>query len=270
MTKFHTVAIFGLGEAGSLFAADLSKLGIQVNAYDPACVETPANVKRYAKPGDAVTGAEVVLALTGGADAETALTQAIDEIPKTALYADLSTNSAAAKNTLADIAASRRLQFVDVAMMTTVPGYGLRTPSLASGEGASRYVELLGDLGVPVERVSEMPGDAATRKLLRSVIVKGLAGLLIEAIRAAEKAGCSEWLWENFARQFEIGDEDLLVRLVKGTEKHAKRRLHEMEACAALLEELGIDPLMTRGTVENLRRVPAEGIPDVPPGGKHS
>jgi 3-hydroxyisobutyrate dehydrogenase-like beta-hydroxyacid dehydrogenase len=245
----QTVTIFGLGEAGSLFAADLAGLGIHVHAYDPAEVETPADIERHDKSGSAVAGAEVVLALTGGADAQTALTQAIDEIPKSALYADLSTNSAATKKLLAETAKSRQLEFVDIALMTTVPGHGLKTPALAAGEGASRYVDLFGSLGVPVEQVGDEPGDAAQRKLLRSVMVKGLAAVAIEAMRAGEKAGCGDWLW--------------VARLVRGTERHAERRLHEMEACAAMLEELGVDPLLTRATVESLRRIPEDRVPQI-------
>jgi 3-hydroxyisobutyrate dehydrogenase-like beta-hydroxyacid dehydrogenase len=259
----QTVTIFGLGEAGSLFAADLAGLGIHVHAYDPAEVETPADIERHDKSGSAVAGAEVVLALTGGADAQTALTQAIDEIPKSALYADLSTNSAATKKLLAETAKSRQLEFVDIALMTTVPGHGLKTPALAAGEGASRYVDLFGSLGVPVEQVGDEPGDAAQRKLLRSVMVKGLAAVAIEAMRAGEKAGCGDWLWDNLVRQISVADETLLARLVRGTERHAERRLHEMEACAAMLEELGVDPLLTRATVESLRRIPEDRVPQI-------
>lgn len=261
-----TIVIFGLGEAGSLFAADLAILGVRVNAYDPADVGTPDNIRRHEAPVDAVAGAEVVLALTGGADAETALTQALDDIPKTALYADLSTNSQGTKKTLAAIAGDAQLQFVDVALLTTVPGRGLKTPAVAAGDGATRYVEIFNGLGVPVERVSDDPGDAALRKLLRSIVVKGLAAIVIEAMRAGERAGCRDWLWENLARQITDADEAFLARLLGGTEKHAIRRLHEMEACVSLLDELGVDPILTRATVENLRRVPEEGVPEPPAG----
>ena len=256
------VAIFGLGEAGSLFAEDLAKLGIRVNAYDPADVETPSDIHRHDEPRGAVASAEVVLSLTGGADAPTALAQALDDIPQAALYADLSTNSAGAKIALSETAKSRQLEFVDVALMTSVPGNGLYTPALVAGEGANRYVGIFDKIGVPVELVSDRPGDAATRKLLRSVVIKGMAALVIEALRAGDKAGCGEWLWGNLAGQ--IADPALLARLVNGTAKHAERRLHEMEACVSLLEELGVDPLLTRATVENLRRVPAEGVPGIP------
>jgi len=37
-----------------------------------------------------------------------------------------------------------------------------------------------------------------------------------------------------------------------------------MEASMAMLNELGVDPIMTRATVENLRRIPEEGLPEIP------
>jgi 3-hydroxyisobutyrate dehydrogenase-like beta-hydroxyacid dehydrogenase len=117
---------------------------------------------------------------------------------------------------------------------------------------------------MPVELVSEVAGDAATRKLLRSVVMKGLAGTVIEALRGAEHAGCADWLWNNLTAEITKADASFLARLVRGTQLHAARRLEEMEAAAALLGELGVEPLLTRGTVENLRGVPREGIPTIP------
>ena len=53
-------------------------------------------------------------------------------------------------------------------------------------------------------------------------------------------------------------------RLVSGTGSHAERRLHEMKASAQLLQDLGVEPVMTRGTVENLQRVLEDGLPPIP------
>ena len=258
------IGVFGLGEAGSLIAADLAAAGQEVTGFDPADVATPAGVTRVADPVAAVANAEVVVALTAGADAKEALTQALDQIPLTALYADFSTNTSQAKQDLANLARGRGFEFVDIALMSTVPGKGLRTPALASGSGAARFVQIFSPLGMPVTAVSEQAGDAATRKLLRSVVMKGLAGTVIEAMRGAEQAGCAEWLWSNLADEITRADAALLSRLVRGTQIHAVRRLHEMQASMALLEELAVEPLMTRGTVENLKNVPVEGIPDIP------
>ncbi|TAJ92719.1 MAG: NAD(P)-dependent oxidoreductase [Gammaproteobacteria bacterium] len=258
------ITVFGLGEAGSLIGADLAQAGVAVNGFDPAPVPTPPGVARFDDPRTAVVGADVVIALTAAADARTALTQALGQIPPHALYADFSTSTAAAKQGLAGLAKGRGLAFVDVALMSTVPGKGLRTPALAAGKGAAEFVRRFSALGMPVTAVSEKPGDAATRKLLRSVAIKGLASVVIEAMRAAERAGCADWLWENLAEEITRADEAFLSRLVRGTGIHAVRRLHEMEASRELLLDLGVDPVMTRATVENLRRAPEEGLPEIP------
>ena len=258
------VTLFGLGEAGSLFAADLVVAGCDVSGYDPASVATPAGVARHSRPDAAVAGADVILALTPQADARRALTQALAAIPDGALYADLSTSAPAVKRDLATIAAARALAFADVALLSIVPGNGLRASALVSGPGAERYVALMSPLGVPVEAIGVHAGEAATRKLLRSVMMKGLAALVIEAMRSAEVAGLSDWLWGNLVEEITAADETMLARLVRGTGTHSVRRLHEMEACQALLDDLGIEPVMTRSTVESLRRIAAEGVPTVP------
>lgn len=258
------ITIFGLGEAGSLLAADLVSAGVDVKGYDPAEVKTPVGVKRFTNPVDATDGSDVVLGITASHDAVAALQQALNDLSNGVLYADLSTGSAGLKTKLEQVAASSGLVFADVALMSTVPGKGLKVPALTSGPGADRFVSLMAPLGMPVSKVSAKSGDAATRKLLRSVMMKGLAGLVVEAMRAGAKAGCEEWLWQNLADEITSADEALLARLVKGTGTHALRRLHEMEAAQALLEELGVDPVMTRATVENLRRIPEDGMPDIP------
>jgi 3-hydroxyisobutyrate dehydrogenase-like beta-hydroxyacid dehydrogenase len=258
------ITVFGLGEAGSLISADLVEAGTEVWAYDPADVTTPEGVNRFDDPLDAVVDADVVLGLTAQADAHEAINQAIHKINKSSLYADLSTSSAAVKRQLSDIANSHGIEFVDVALMTLVPGNGLRTPALASGLASERFVSIFKPLGMPVESISQVPGDAATRKLLRSVMMKGLASLVIEAMRAGYAAGCEKWLWKNIAEQLDAADEKMLSRLVTGTGVHALRRLHEMEASLSLLQDLEVDPVMTRATVESHKQVQKLGVPEIP------
>ncbi len=264
MSGATCICVFGLGEAGSLIAADLAAAGVEVRGYDPAPVATPAGVTRHDDPRTAVDRVEVVLALTAAADAAGALDQALDTIPGDAVYADLSTAAAGLKQRLAATAAGADLGFVDVALMSTVPGTGLLTPALASGPAATAFVAAMAPLGMPVEHAGDEAGLAATRKLLRSVVMKGLAALVIESMRAAAAAGLAEETWHNLAAQLEAADEDLIRRLVTGTAPHAARRLDEMEAAAELLAELGIDPVMTRSTVAHLSLL-VDGTTEVPP-----
>jgi 3-hydroxyisobutyrate dehydrogenase-like beta-hydroxyacid dehydrogenase len=166
---------------------------------------------------------------------------------------------------MADKAASFGFDFVDVALMTVVPGKGLRTPVTISGTGATRFEEIFTSLGMPVNRLDGNAGDAATRKLLRSVMMKGLAAVIIESMRAGEASGCSEWLWENLSTEIAQADQAFITRLVTGTQPHAHRRLHEMECSAALLKDLGIEPTMTLATVESLKSVIRSGVPEIAP-----
>lgn len=255
------VTVFGLGEAGSLIAADLAETGAEVHGYDPADVDTPDDVTRHTEPGSAVKGSTLVLAVTAAADAQKAIAQAWDEMKRGTVYADLSTAPPGLKEDLADTAALRGLPFADVALMGTVPGNGLGTPALASGSGAQTYAEVVNDLGGAVEVIGDRPGDAAARKLLRSVVTKGLTSTLIESLEAAEAHGDREWLWPHLVELLTNADEALLRRLLEGTPRHIDRRIVEMESAQSFLESLGISPTMTAATVERLRRVRTEGMP---------
>jgi 3-hydroxyisobutyrate dehydrogenase-like beta-hydroxyacid dehydrogenase len=259
------IAVLGLGEAGSRIATDLAAAGVTVRGYDPAAVPTPAGVHRTEQPDDAVMGAEIVLAITAAADAAGALAQSIDAIGIGSIYADLSTAPASLKQSLAAIAEDAHLRFVDVALMAIVTGRGAHTPSLASGSGAAAYGAAFAALGFDsVDVISAEAGDAATRKLLRSIFMKGFAAVIIEAMTAAEAAGQRDWLWGNLVDEMTAAGAPLLSRLVSGTGPHAVRRLHEMEASAALITALGVDPIMTDATVASLQRVIRDGLPDIP------
>jgi len=261
-----TFVVFGLGEAGSRIAADLAAAGAEVRGFDPADVVTPPGVIRHDDPAGAVPGATVVMAVTAAADAQKALAQAWERIARGTIYADLSTAPPSLKEDLHDTASLRGLRFVDVALMATVPGRGLATPAYASGPGAELFAGIVNPLGAKVEVLGPEPGQAATRKLLRSVLMKGIASLLVEAMEAAEAAGELDWYWDHIAQIVTEADEDLLMRLVRGTETHATRRRQEMEATAQMLEILEVEPTMTRATAEVLRRVERAGLPDYMPG----
>jgi 3-hydroxyisobutyrate dehydrogenase-like beta-hydroxyacid dehydrogenase len=255
------VAVFGLGEAGSLIAGDLAAAGATVSAYDPADVATPEGVRRHGDPGEAVVDAELVLAITAASDALTAMEQAWDAIGPPTAYADLSTCAVTLAEEMAGIAAAEGVLFSDVALMSPVPGRGLATPSLASGSGAGQFAESINRMGGQVEAIGEVAGLASARKLMRSVVTKGLAGLLIESLEAAGVRDDRDWLWAHLVEELSHLDEDMLRRLLAGTGTHAERRLKEMEAARELLIDLGIDPTMTRATVEILGRVHRRGMP---------
>jgi 3-hydroxyisobutyrate dehydrogenase-like beta-hydroxyacid dehydrogenase len=182
------------------------------------------------------------------------------------IYADLSTGSPRLKEAMAEIAARHGAWFVDAALMAPVPGHGLAIPILASGTGADRFADLINARGGLVEAIGPQAGAAAARKLLRSVVTKGLAALLIESMEAATSYGQGEWLWKHLGELLGSIDEQLMRRFVFGTATHAGRRIDEMEAACDLLVELGVPAHMTRATMAQLRRLFEEGMPEIATG----
>jgi 3-hydroxyisobutyrate dehydrogenase-like beta-hydroxyacid dehydrogenase len=256
-----TVTLFGLGEAGSAIATDLVAAGVEVRGFDPALVPTPAGVSRVDDPRDAVRGAGLILAVTAAGDARTAMEQAWDEIAPPTIYADLATASPVLKEELGEVAAAKGVPFVDVALMAPVPGRGLATPALACGPGSPPYAEMINGLGGRVEVIGERPGLAASRKLTRSIVTKGLTALLMESMVLAAARGDEDWAWHHLVAELTSIDEAFLLRLVGGTERHSRRRLEEMMAVRELLDAEALPSPMTDGVITVLRRVTEEGMP---------
>jgi 3-hydroxyisobutyrate dehydrogenase-like beta-hydroxyacid dehydrogenase len=231
------VTVLGLGEAGSRLASDLVAAGVEVHGYDPVTTSPLEGVARADDPATAVSRSTVVLVLTTASSALAAAESALPGLREGAIYADLNTTSPALKHDLAAVVAGAR--FADVALLGPVPARGLATPTLASGPGASAFADVFRPLGMPVDVVSDRPGDAAVLKLLRSVFMKGLAASALESLRAAEAAGHAHWLEREIAAV--VGDA-LLERLVEGSRRHAARRVDELDAARELLLELGVEP----------------------------
>jgi 3-hydroxyisobutyrate dehydrogenase-like beta-hydroxyacid dehydrogenase len=235
------VAVLGLGEAGSEITRDLLAAHAEVRAYDPA-VASPAGTVACADEGEAAAGADVVLSVNRSSEAMAALQAGLSGIGDGAVWADLNTASPQLERDLAAVAAGADVLFVDVSLMSPVPGHGLRTPMLIAGTGARRYDELMGALGADIEVLDEPAGEAAQRKLLRSVFFKGMAAAVTEALHAARAVGLESWMRELVAREFDQAGASFAERLERGSYQHAERRAEEMAAATELLEELGVPP----------------------------
>jgi len=248
----NPVAVLGLGEAGAAIAQGLVAAGVDVRGFDPVAGDVEG-VTRAGSAAAAADGAALVMSVNSAAVARDVARDASPAAGQ--LYADLNTGPPSLKTELARVVEASGARFVDVALMGPVPGNGLRTPALVSGSGAVGYAELLGPLGVPVEVVGHEAGQAAERKLLRSVFMKGIAAAAIESLAAARAAGCEEWLHGELAHVFEGASPALLDRLLNGSRIHAARRVHEMRAASQMLADLHVEPRISeaaRGWLEQL------------------
>jgi 3-hydroxyisobutyrate dehydrogenase-like beta-hydroxyacid dehydrogenase len=246
------IGMIGLGEAGSAIAADLVEAGARVRGWDPVA-SAPEGVETVSDAADAAKGAEIVLSANSAAAAPEAAESALPALGEGQVFADLNTAPPGLKRELAELVDRTAALFADVALIGPVPGNGVRTPALVSGPGAETFAAVLGPLGMPVTVVGAEPGDAAARKLARSVFAKGLAAAIGESLAAAGELGFEDWLYADLERTLESADGALLRRLIEGSRLHAARRVEEMAAAVAMLEEAGIEPRIASASEAWLR-----------------
>jgi 3-hydroxyisobutyrate dehydrogenase-like beta-hydroxyacid dehydrogenase len=246
------IGVIGLGEAGSLIAGGLSAAGAEVVGFDPV---TPANSPVPLAPdvAAAVAGADIVISINSSTASRKVAEQVAPLLEPGAIYADLNTGTPALKRALAALFPEG--VFADVAIMKPVPGLAERVPMGVAGTGARRFVDLLEPFGLNLEYVSEVPGEAAARKLLRSILAKGMAAVVIDTLWAAEKMGLQDWAFDEIKREFDSSTGDTAQRYVSGTAQHVKRRQIEMMDVTEMLGEVGYQSTMVDGVALTYSRI---------------
>jgi 3-hydroxyisobutyrate dehydrogenase-like beta-hydroxyacid dehydrogenase len=253
--KGHVVCLLGLGEAGGSIGRDLIAAGVAVSAWDPDSSRQLLGAVVADTLAEAVDASDIVLSINSAGAALEAAEAAVPSLRAGQLYADLNSARASLKREIAEVLAPTGATFADAALMEGVPRRGLGTRCLVSGPGAAEFASFFGPLGMPVEVIGSAPGDAAARKLLRSVFAKGLAAAAEEAVRAGEAAHCDVWLRGEIAGMLAAADEALLDRLLDGSRRHASRRLREMEDVSELLRTLEVEPRVTASAIAYLHEM---------------
>ncbi len=258
------LGILGFGEAGLRFAQDLSQGGLtDIVAYSRTGAKEPADGPLHAQAAGAgaklvktvralCKGTDVVIALTPGKSAVAAARKTVKYLSPGQIYVDM---SSAAVKTMEDIAKllEGKARFVDAAIMSPVPLNGIKAGVAASGADAEAFRALMEPYGMTVTVVGSKPGGASAMKLLRSVCMKGLSGVLIESLEAAQRYGVLEAVAADIAGSFEERSfAEYMKRYVCGTVVHAERRVHEMADALSLLNSLGSSTRMTKATRANL------------------
>ena len=258
MVDLRSVTVLGLGEAGSEMARDLLAADVHVRGYDPDPAKTVRGVEHASDEADAVRDTQLVLSVNWSRVSLDVARRVAPVLAAGQVYAEMNTSAPAKKAAVAEILGPRAL-VADVALMSPVPGKGIRTPMIVSGPGADRFVALLEVMGSPITLLPGDVGVAASRKLARSVFYKGLAAAVGEALEAAARLGADaeRALRGDIIRTLMATDVSTVDRLQEGSRIHAVRREEEMAAAAEMLRSLGLDPIMAEATRAWLARVAA-------------
>jgi 3-hydroxyisobutyrate dehydrogenase-like beta-hydroxyacid dehydrogenase len=252
------VALIGFGEAGSTFAR-AGGWGGRARAWDIMAEKRAgmagAGVVAAADASAALDGAQLVLSLVTADSALPAARDYAPFLPQGALWCDMNSVAPDTKRAAAEAVQAAGGAYVDVAVMAPVDK-GLAVPLLIAGQRAGDARELLEKLGFTNLRiVGEEVGRASAIKMIRSVMVKGLEALSSECAAAADAAG----VFEEVMASLDASEKPLpwAERIAYNRERmttHGLRRAAEMEESAKTLLGLGIEPVMTRGTVLLQRR----------------
>lgn len=251
------VAFVGFGEAGERFARAGQWRG-HSSGWDlkpeRRALMADCGVETGGDAGTALANATVVLSLVT-ADAALAVTgQYAHLLPKGALWCDMNSVAPDTKRAAAEVVEAAGSRYVDVAVMAPVDAE-LAVPLLLAGPHSQAAEQLLLMLGFSNVRLAgENVGRASAIKMIRSVMVKGIEALSWECAAAAEAAGVYDEIVssldgseksQSWATRFAYNRERMEV--------HGLRRAAEMEESAKTLQSLGVEPIMTRGTVTRQR-----------------
>ena len=255
MSQNIRVAVLGLGEAGSHFANDLVAFGVNVSGYDPEPKKgLHPDIRIVATNAEAARDADIILSVNMASVAVEVANDVLPVLKKRQIFADMNTASPWTKIEVASVLAKTEAQVVDVAIMAPVPLKGINSPFLASGPGAVAFFEMLRPLKLNINVLNDKVGDAATHKLLRSIVYKGFAAVIGEAINASQAMGLEQYMRAQISSLIG-GNDELINRFLEGSKTHALRRSHELEAVVSMLLNHQVEPVMSRATLKSLQNL---------------
>jgi len=255
------VALVGFGEAGETFARAPGWRG-ETRGWDLLPERRAAMGRAGVQTGDDAAAAlgdrAFLLSLVTADQALQAAREYAPLLPEGALWCDMNSVAPDTKREAALAIESAGGRYVDVAVMAPVDK-GLAVPLVISGRHAIAAQPLLEALGFSnIRMVGNEIGRASAIKMIRSVMVKGLEALSSECAAAAEAAGVFDEVMASLdASEKTSSWADKVAYNRERMARHGARRAAEMEESAKTLEGLGIEPVMTRGTVR-LQREAAE------------
>ncbi len=216
-------------------------------------------VERGAQVVEAVSDAQLVLTATSPIQALKTARESVDALAAGAVYADLNTGTPGLKRSLSEVFTAGGFADVTVAFPGSEVDADLALA--ASGPAAARLAELLAPY-TSVEVISDVPGQAAARTLLRRLLDNGIANVLVDTLWAAETLGQSDWMHQEILRAFESSTAHTAEDYLADVSVNFKRRQMDMQDVVELLSESGFESTMlapiqfTHGRLMHNKRIP--------------
>jgi len=264
------IGLIGFGEVGGIFGATLAERGVgKLRAYDilvadaaaRSALQTKARRARLAlskSARDAVIGADIVISAVTASATLAAARSIAPALGRGSFVIDLNSASPRTKAACAEAVAAVGGRYVEAAVMTSVPPYGIRTPMLLGGPHAQAVAPLLAVLGFSAKPVSAEYGVASAIKMCRSVIIKGMEAIVIESFLTARRYCVEHEVLASLAETFPgIDWERQGTWFWQRVVQHGRRRAEEMREAALTVREAGIEPTMAAASADQQQAVAA-------------
>ena len=260
------ISFIGFGEAGQAIASGLREAGAgRMSAWDILFPQAAGERLRQAgeaigvrgasSAGDAVRDAEIVISAVTAAASVAAAQSVKAHLVGRPFFLDINSVSPGRKQETAKLF-GEAARYVDVAVLAPIYPARHKTPMLLAGPHAAAVAPILAALGMGATIAGTEVGAAAAIKMVRSVIVKGIEALTLECFLAAARAGVVDEVASSLKNNYPGLDWSKIVPYnLERMAVHGERRAAEMEEVAETLRELGVEPLMTLGTVKRQREM---------------
>lgn len=246
------IAVLGNSDAGLRLGVALQASGADVVGFDLAPAEY-SPLSEVSSLEDAVTGSDLVLSFVGPQQASATAQKSAALLPNGSLYVDYNPGTPETKKHIAS--AFTGDVFVDGAQIT-------EARSEASGPGAVSFAKLFGQLNHEISVLSDIPGDAAARAMIRTLFRNGMAEVLADTLWAAESLGIQDSTWNDIQNEFTSMNADSAQALIDDAAHNFKRHQIAMQDVVELLASTGYESTMiapiqfTHGRIMHGKKIP--------------
>jgi len=260
MNNVTRITLIGLGEVGTILATDLKKQhpALDVAAFDKQ-TDSPVIRQRARDAGvsfalsveDAVKNSQIIFSAVTAAEALKVAGAVARHLAPGQFFLDLNSVSPHTKREAMALIEQAGGNYIDVAVMAPYPPARLKTPLLLGGTHAYAISEWLNETGFNSNVHSNTVGEASAIKMCRSVMIKGLEALTAECLSAARQYGIEQEVLASLHASFpSLGwNAQFPHYLISRIAEHGKRRAEEMREVVKTLEDVGVAPNMSSGTV---------------------
>lgn len=260
MNNVTRIILIGLGEVGTILATDLKKQNpaLEIVAFDKQT--DSAVIRQRARDAgvhfavsleDAMKGSQIIFSAVTAAEALNVAENVARHLAPGQFFLDMNSVSPHTKREAMALTEQAGGNYIDVAVMAPYPPARMKTPLLLGGTQVCAISEWLNENGFNSTVHSTAVGEASAIKMCRSVMIKGLEALTAECLSAARQYGVGKEVLASLHASFpSLGWEAQLPHyLISRIAEHGKRRAEEMREVVKTLEDVGVAPNMSSGTV---------------------